>query len=689
MATRVLLFGILFVTPAFFCDLVARERESQTFEILLTAPLSKRELLWGLISSRLAIILAACVACIPILSLSTLYCSLPMERMFYTLILLVSYFLFLTALSIHCSVVSSRMYIAIIRTYAILFLLWWLLPRLANLRAIAVVWPGAHDWIPILNPWNSQQLEQSNQVFKPIKYLFDRHEVNFYVANSTVARYGVEILTHSATCFAIIWILPAVTLFWRSTQLIRSENALIRTDRTHQIIRNLFRRCVHLVELIFGRLSQRNKVGQTPDCIRSEQEFARSPSRRDRFSSNPLIQRNLNSNVADPQRMITGAQFLIWIAFFTWATYCTYWSRDWFFRSDGKLLTMQWIFSAALALSAIVAASIISRELQTSSWDLLLLTELGARDLILGSLHAVLHCLFPTLLLLLLISIITGICHDDFWTFALWFAKSLAILTSVSLIGICNSILTGNARRSIIMTIGSLGMTCAALAFLEQRTFIFLAALGLASLLIVLCSRAQVRMKLQFLAILSPMMAVSAGQLVSEFHIHSPFVPTLKDHQCMNQLASVLLLAIVLALAASGKYCARIARWAAAAAVILIAFVQISSETLRWPLPDPQVKAGFVSITRTDRWRVENSTQFFNSSESIVVIPSPSVLRLSWLLGFQPTSHFRALMLEVDGRQYFFQSLVWLAVAGLLIGALSRWFDRIMDRRMTQQMPAS
>ncbi|HVJ83844.1 MAG TPA: hypothetical protein VNC50_22450, partial [Planctomycetia bacterium] len=130
-------FGIAFVTPMATAGVIAAERDGRTLETLLSTRLSGREILLGKVASRVFLCGMLVMATAPVLALGSLLGGFTVEQVakagaaFIAMIALVSGF------GLYYSVTTAKPHVAVIRTYAALLVVWWLLPKVG---VIAFSW---------------------------------------------------------------------------------------------------------------------------------------------------------------------------------------------------------------------------------------------------------------------------------------------------------------------------------------------------------------------------------------------------------------------------------------------------------------------------------------------------------------------------------------------------------------------
>jgi len=113
-------FGVLLLTPAIVCGLIAGEREAHTLDTLLSSPLSNSQIIFGKFASRAAVVLCLVLGGVPVLALLSLFGGIDLTSIGLVALVTVLGFLFTGSVSLCISSRTSSVMGAMILSYLIL-----------------------------------------------------------------------------------------------------------------------------------------------------------------------------------------------------------------------------------------------------------------------------------------------------------------------------------------------------------------------------------------------------------------------------------------------------------------------------------------------------------------------------------------------------------------------------------------
>jgi ABC-type transport system involved in multi-copper enzyme maturation permease subunit len=148
------LFAVAAMTPGYAATAVADEKERQTLPLLLTTPLSDREIVLGKAAARLVFVLSATLAALPILAVTRLFGGVETRYLLAACGLIVGTAVLCTAIGVHAACTLDDLRGALVRAYGRTALLvgTGLIPPFVLLSPFAVlVWMQFPD--PSLAPW--------------------------------------------------------------------------------------------------------------------------------------------------------------------------------------------------------------------------------------------------------------------------------------------------------------------------------------------------------------------------------------------------------------------------------------------------------------------------------------------------------------------------------------------------------
>ncbi|HLJ96094.1 MAG TPA: ABC transporter permease subunit [Gemmataceae bacterium] len=141
------LLATLALTPAYTAGVIAQEKQRGTLDALLATALDSREIVAGLLLSRLANLASLIITGLPILSLMILWGGIDPELVLAVFVGTGLTMISLAGLSLLQSVYATRPRDAVLRTY--LFIFAFLV--LTGFLEVALVWAGRLGWNPVLD----------------------------------------------------------------------------------------------------------------------------------------------------------------------------------------------------------------------------------------------------------------------------------------------------------------------------------------------------------------------------------------------------------------------------------------------------------------------------------------------------------------------------------------------------------
>ncbi len=124
--------AVWFLVPIFTCGLISAEREAHTLDLLLTSQLSDREIVFGKLASRLAIVVQILLSTLPVLCLVAMFGGIELRAVLETAGATLLAMVFCGACAIYFSATTRSPVGALVRTY------WWLSFFLIGLPTITV-----------------------------------------------------------------------------------------------------------------------------------------------------------------------------------------------------------------------------------------------------------------------------------------------------------------------------------------------------------------------------------------------------------------------------------------------------------------------------------------------------------------------------------------------------------------------
>jgi ABC-type transport system involved in multi-copper enzyme maturation permease subunit len=114
-------FGAVFLfVPLFLCGVIASEREERTLELLFTTQLTDREIIFGKLFSRVAVLVLLIFCVLPVMSLITLFGGVDPDALWRIMACTLMAMLYAGAHAIYFSAVTKSPMGALVRTY------WWM-----------------------------------------------------------------------------------------------------------------------------------------------------------------------------------------------------------------------------------------------------------------------------------------------------------------------------------------------------------------------------------------------------------------------------------------------------------------------------------------------------------------------------------------------------------------------------------
>ena len=117
------------VVPAGRVGVDCGEKDGRTLEVLLTTCLEDREILIGKLASRLLLLLVMILSSFPAVAIAGLFGGFDLQAVVTATIVHGTVAVFVACLGLYYSTVTRKPYVAAIRTYFVLAVIWYLIPR--------------------------------------------------------------------------------------------------------------------------------------------------------------------------------------------------------------------------------------------------------------------------------------------------------------------------------------------------------------------------------------------------------------------------------------------------------------------------------------------------------------------------------------------------------------------------------
>jgi ABC-type transport system involved in multi-copper enzyme maturation permease subunit len=348
-------YGAVFLfVPLFLCGVIASEREERTLDLLFTTRLTDREIVWGKLGSRVAVIVLLLLFTLPVMSLVMLFGGvdpLSLWRMLACTLLAV---LFAGSHTIYFSTVTRSAIGALVRSY------WWM--------AVWLIGMPMAIMIPVLSTRPSlPALRFCQAVLVFLDPLFG------FVLNIDGDTYNQMAAYLGAWFFPLTFVLPggwSLYLLWRAVRRLR----LAPTPFT------LLLGKIPLLRTLRRDLAETDKMRARGRQRRAGRLFYWFRVR------NPLWLRSRLTRVYDREGYIGRVQWLSWVvAFFFLFLLLVFETRA--LSERGAAIAFgapAWL--AVAALTAILSGTSLVGDRRRGFLDLVLMTPLTPREIIDGTL---------------------------------------------------------------------------------------------------------------------------------------------------------------------------------------------------------------------------------------------------------------------------------------------------------------
>lgn len=430
---------VLFV-PAFASGLIAGEKDKKTIDALFTTCLTDREILWGKLASRLFATVVIIASSLPVIVLLSFLGGFgPKEIIDYALVQLATAVL-CAAVGLYYSVISSKPYVALIRAYFVILVVWLLIPMLG--MPVNSLWPR---WgiISGMRVSASEIGTLGLMCINPFMWMKYQSSSPFPAA----ARWSPP-----AYIFVALAVFVSFLLLRRSHRILREAAYWQRVPRLWRWTTNFYDWLIRSAGRAVERRSERGFWRKLWDWEIKSRLWG-SWERRYGLDVNPLFYRRAAANVYDPERYIAGLQILGWVVVLGLVFLGGYLWHDLLASSENFVAFLGLELPLLALVVAILASSSIAREAERGSLDILVLTSLTPREVLVGTIWGVFRTAWPIFALVLLTMVVGGLAtlHEEaLIVWALTLVPMLACLTAGCML------ITVVARRTMAAVTASL-----------------------------------------------------------------------------------------------------------------------------------------------------------------------------------------------------------------------------------------
>lgn len=425
--------GLVLCVPAITCGLVAGEKQSRTFDTLLTTMLTDREILLGKVASRFFVIMWMVASTLPVLAIVSLYGGVDWSYIAFAMLSLVATTLFATALSLYYSTVTDKAYTAQFRTYLFLGVVWYFIPYgIPQLLGIG----GVANWLGLYTPFEiTQHIEGFGSLPKRVANL------KFPGMQPATALPSALLWVRSAPV-VLYFLMYAALSWWLFRRTHRNLRRFLVPRGGSRLVRWVVGWFQTLVERARQAVRNRQHLPGLSSLWRWEQG-SREWGPLDEwggFSTNPMMYRNRRANVYDPQHYIMGMQLIAWLGFGCLLVYGHLADLLVFVDQGFHHFMLASAAAVLLTSAALLSAASLAREKQYGSWECLLTTDIEPKEFLLSTIFGVLRRLTPSLMLIgVLIATFgyTSFIEDQLLTWAVLVASLLIyIITAGALVSL-------------------------------------------------------------------------------------------------------------------------------------------------------------------------------------------------------------------------------------------------------------
>ena len=501
------LWGVAILAPAMVCGLIAGEKDGRTFETLLTTCLTDREILLGKIASRFFILAITLFASVPIVALATLYGGFDIRRIGYAGMIHAANLVFTCVLGVYYSTVTRKPYVALIRCYFALFVLWIIVPSFGPRFFDSMGNLGLRRLLPYFSPWSAIGQEffedqAQGRFFPRGNPLNNMPSVG--VASNPLWLAGIN----PAPVFCAIYILLSALILIRCRKLLRVERLWADEPRLYRWFRLAYS---GLVRGATTSVEARSEKAGWKFLWRLELASRRWFRLSNYLGepSNPITLRDSTARVYDPEKYVSSLQILFCVGMFCWFVFSIYFTNRYSFEIVNVRWLLHMMFLALLLLAAILSSAAYARERQYSSWEMLLLTDITAKEYIRGAILGVTRCLLPMILLMTICALLLGYMGDKIADLIEWAFGAMSWLFFVIVIGLSQSISCDRIFAAFVRVFLLFAITICFLVALNPRIDSFLAmAFGAALLILVTTGPIKPELKTFFCGTLIALMSV-------------------------------------------------------------------------------------------------------------------------------------------------------------------------------------
>lgn len=378
--------GIGLVVPAFVSGLIAGERDSGTLDVLFTTCLNDREILIGKLCSRLLVTFTLILSSLPVLALASFYGGFDVLDVGIATLIQVLAAVFTASIGLYYSTVSQKPYIAMIRTYFLIGVIWYVIPWL--IMTLSRSYVSGFDFLSQISSSIAIRLISQNRL-------------------RLMQSFDLITLSKGLGLHVFFQCTMAAVYFRRSERMLRSY----RPPTSEPWPTRLARRAYY--GLVFGARAfvERQQHWPVFNQLWAAERWTETLAARRRSlgeAGNPLLLRNSTANVYDPGRFLLTAQLLVWTFFIALSLYSGSYRGSLLSENDFHRILLYLGSCAVILFSLVLAASTFARERTTGSWEVLMLTEVTPAEFALAITAGVARTLLPLVVFIFVTSVLAG-----------------------------------------------------------------------------------------------------------------------------------------------------------------------------------------------------------------------------------------------------------------------------------------
>ena len=442
-----LLLGLYAFVPAVVSALVAGEKDGRTFEVLLTTCLEDREILVGKLASRLLLVLVMILSSFPAVAIAGLFGGFDLTSVAAATIVHGTVAVFVACLGLYYSTITRKAYVAAIRTYFVLAVIWYLIPRVLNMLIAGLLPGGTRINFVCIDPLAALAYAQRLDLSSASGF-----STNFGLTTLTFSFANPLLKLFPLLLFAAMYLLLAAWLFLRSRRRLRRDLGSISDPFLLRLARGVFRRLAGLATgFVEARRDRRGlrRLWQWEQQSRNWAGFR--PFGAD--SANPISMRNASANVYDPERYVASMQVAVWIGFYGMMLFAVWFSQNLLVDRTFSFLLLRAEAVALLVLTTVLAACAFARERQYGSLEVLLLSEINAGEFVGATLRGVWRTLWPTFGLFVLTAAFFGYTQIVSDSLTLWLVGVVACVRLVTVIGLALSLVSRRIGEAMVASL--------------------------------------------------------------------------------------------------------------------------------------------------------------------------------------------------------------------------------------------